>query len=77
MITNRSLSINRIQKLLDSDPNWTTPADIVADLMHYCDWQANDLNNPYGEWETVVDRAWKYFYDDTEWDEAAQNQVDF
>ena len=68
MISQRDHAINRIKRLIDTNEDWVTPADIIADLMHYCDWLANDLSDSSGDWETSVEKAWKYFYDDIEWD---------
>jgi hypothetical protein len=53
------LASMRIERLLGKEPAWETPADIIADIVHWCDSKDLDFNQflykALGYYEDEVD----------------------
>lgn len=69
MSDNRSLAIARISKILDLN-QYDRPADIIADIMHYCD---SGLDED-GSFAAELERAQLYYEDEMVEDEE-QNET--
>jgi hypothetical protein len=68
MKTARDYSVSRILQIM-KEHQYNHPSELMADLIHYCDWATNDRDLSSCDIELVVDRAWSQFYNDVDLDE--------
>lgn len=57
----------RIRKMIGHKKDYNRPADILADIMHYCDHYTDiEDNDSYHNFHNEIRIAERYYYDESE-----------